>query len=381
MLATILNPYQYAAWEAEADDAPLAQALLKSLKNPPAPQIPQVPTLEAIGGAVPLDSKFYIERKADLEFETAIKRRDSIILIKGGRQMGKTSLLARGMQQAREAGVKVIQTDFQTFNESHMASLDALFLALATTIADQLDLDINPRKTWDADLGPNMNLEYFLRRKVLMQMTEPLMWGLDEVDRLFTCSFGSEVFGLFRSWHNRRSLEPTGPWARLSMAIAYATEAHLFITDMNQSPFNVGTRLALDDFSLDQIGDLNERYGRPLKSKDELARFHQLLGGQPFLIRRGMDDMITHNISLPELEDQASRNDGLFGDHLRRLLASLLRDQALTQSVKALLQGSSLTSSDDFYRLRTAGLIAGNSVKDAHFRCQLYATYMEQHLQ
>jgi len=31
------------------------------------------------------------------------------------------------------------------------------------------------------------------------------------------------------------------------MAIAYATEAHMFITDMNQSPFNVGTRLSLAD--------------------------------------------------------------------------------------------------------------------------------------
>ena len=45
----------------------------------------------------------------------------------------------------------------------------------------------------------------------------------------------SEVFGLFRSWHNRRSLEPASPLSRLTLAIAYATEAHLFITDVNQS--------------------------------------------------------------------------------------------------------------------------------------------------
>jgi hypothetical protein len=80
---------------------------------------------------------------------------------------------------------------------------------------------------------------------VLGAVTGPVVWGLDEVDRLFSVPFGSEVFGLFRSWHNKRALDPSGPWARLTLAIAYATEAHLFITDLNQSPFNVGTRLAL----------------------------------------------------------------------------------------------------------------------------------------
>ena len=34
----------------------------------------------------------------------SLMKRDSIVLIKGARQMGKTSLLARGMQFAREQG-------------------------------------------------------------------------------------------------------------------------------------------------------------------------------------------------------------------------------------------------------------------------------------
>jgi hypothetical protein len=70
---------------------------------------------------------------------------------------------------------------------------------------------------------------------VLGRIDGPVVWGLDEVDRLFSCEFGSEVFGLFRSWHNRRSLDPAGPWSRLTLALAYATEAYLFITDLNQS--------------------------------------------------------------------------------------------------------------------------------------------------
>src|SRR5262249_50473 len=69
-------------------------------------------TLEPVGGAVPLDSEFYIVRPADEEFSAAIARGDSIVLVKGARQVGKTSLLARGLQQARQAGAKVVLTDF-----------------------------------------------------------------------------------------------------------------------------------------------------------------------------------------------------------------------------------------------------------------------------
>jgi eukaryotic-like serine/threonine-protein kinase len=54
--------------------------------------------LEPVGGAVPLDSKFYIVRSTDSEFQSAIARQDSIVLVKGARQVGKTSLLARGLQ-------------------------------------------------------------------------------------------------------------------------------------------------------------------------------------------------------------------------------------------------------------------------------------------
>jgi DNA-binding winged helix-turn-helix (wHTH) protein len=60
--------------------------------------------LEPVGGAVPLGSRFYLERETDREFRAAVARRDSVVLVKGAWQVGKTSLLARSLQQAREAG-------------------------------------------------------------------------------------------------------------------------------------------------------------------------------------------------------------------------------------------------------------------------------------
>jgi len=143
---------------------------------------------------------------------------------------------------------------------------------------------------------------------------------------LFNYPFGTEVFALFRSWHNERALDPSGPGHGLVLAIAYATEAHLFIKDLNQSPFNVGTRLSLEDFTRDQLADLNERFGSPLKGPGERARFDRLVSGQPYLSCRGLHEIVDRKISLEDLEGQADRDDGIYGDHLRRILVLMAKD-------------------------------------------------------
>ncbi len=335
--------------------------------------------LEPAGGAVPLDSHFYIVRPADEEFRAAIGRQDSIVLLKGARQVGKTSLLARGLQQARQAGAKVVLTDLQKLSADDLVSAESFYLALADLIADQLDLDVVPEEVWNARRGASINFERFIRREVLNKLSVHLVWGLDEVDRLFACNFGSEVFGLFRSWHNERSLDPEGPWQRLTMAIAYATEAHLFISDMNQSPFNVGTRLALEDFTLAQVAELNQRYGASLQP-DELAQYYELVGGHPYLVRCGLQEIVTHQRSLSQLVAIADHEDGPFGDHLRRIAASLEQDNELSDIVRGILNHQPCPTQESFYRLRSAGLIAGESAREARLRCQLYTTYLKKRL-
>ena len=121
--------------------------------------------------------------------------------------MGKTSLLARGLQQARSQGVRVVLTDFQELNSSDFASLEKFYFALGDSLADQLELDVSLGDVWDEQRSPNTNFDRYLRRSALENLNVHVVWGLDEVDRLFTCNFGGEVFGMFRSWHNKRALE------------------------------------------------------------------------------------------------------------------------------------------------------------------------------
>ena len=344
------------------------------------PVLPPEPGFDMAGGAMRLDSPWYLTRDTDAEFHQALAVRDSIVLLKGARQVGKTSLLARGMQQARAAGCAVVLTDFQHLSAAAFASVERLLLALAELIADQLELETLPQSKWISGIGATSNFERYLRREVLAKISTPLVWALDEVDRLFDCAYASEIFGLFRSWHNLRALDPAGPWRRLTLALAYATEAHLFITDLNQSPFNVGTRLTLEDFTLAQMTELNRRYDAPLGDADEVAQFYALVGGHPYLAQRGFYEMARHGLTGAALAAQADHEEGVFGDHLRRLLFALERDAALCEALRGVLRGEPGLTPANFYRLRSAGVLSGDEPSAARPRCELYARYLKKRL-
>jgi hypothetical protein len=314
----------------------------------------------------------------DAELHAAIARRDSIVLVKGARQMGKTSLLARGLQRAREAGARVVVTDFQTLGDEHFESAERLLAALADALADQLDLDVTPGDAFDTRRGPSFGFKRFVQREALGRDPRPLVWGLDEVDRVFAYPYSSEVFGLFRSWHNARAFDPGGPWNRLTLAIAYATEAHLFIRDPNQSPFNVGTRLALADFTRGQVADLNGRYGSPLSGDGELDRFYALLGGHPYMVRRALHHMATRGAGVDALEAEADSDDGPLGDHLRHLLLSIRRDAGLVEAVRAMLAGHGGAADEGFYLLRSLGAVSGETPREMRPRCALYERYLRR---
>jgi hypothetical protein len=381
-LDRILGHRPQLQWHKPEDNEPLLAEVVESLRAPAQPEAhPDVSAHTApAGGAVALDSKFYVERDTDDEFKQAITRKDSIVLVKGARQIGKTSLLARGLDHARKIGSKVVLTDFQKLDANHLSSVESLFLKFGDFLADQLDLQVFLGELWDKRRSPNTNFERYLRHEVLGKLPGHLVWGMDEVDRLFGRSFGSEVFGLLRSWHNERALDPKGPWSRLTLVIAYATEAHLFIDDVNQSPFNVGTRLSLEDFTLEQVTDLNRRYGHPLRTEREHRQFYDLLGGQPYLVQQALRELALSKIAFAEFVQKADHTEGIFGDHLRRILVLLAKDAKLNEVVQSILKGQSCRESTSFYRLRSAGVMTGDSPDQVRPRCKIYETFLKRHL-
>src|SRR5258708_37056652 len=172
-------------WNGGQDEASLVTELLAALRT----EKRQTIALEPVGGAVPLDSHFYIVRTTDAAFSAAIERRDSTVLVKGARQIGKTSLLTRALQQARSAGARCIRTDLQKLTVTELADQESFFHSLAYMVADQLEMDNEPQ--WRGGRSGAANFERFLTKEALGASEGPVVWALDEVDRLFTCSFGA----------------------------------------------------------------------------------------------------------------------------------------------------------------------------------------------
>lgn len=326
------------------------------------------------------EDQYYVERKADIAFSDFIENyRHAAIFIKGARQTGKTALLARWAQNARQSGIEVILTDFQKFNDTQLESLNDLYIALAEDIADQLDLKIWPRDIWETDHTPNINFARYLGRELRNRYSKPLIWIMDEVDRLFSYDYRVEVFGLFRSFYNRASFDRA--WNQLSLVFAFTEEPHLFlIAPPHTSPFNIGTFITLTDFSIVEVGELNRRYGLPLKTEIELSRYYRLIGGNPYLVHRSLHEMAIHAMNLEDLEVEADHDDGLFGDHLKQMLTLIKRSPEMLDMVRRVIQGHPVSDSENFYQLRSAGILLGDSCENIGFRSPIYATFLKRHI-
>jgi hypothetical protein len=375
-LESILHPFQYALWRGPSDNPCLVNSLLNSLRGPKARVSSALP---AVGGAMPLYTDYYLPRDSDKDFHSSILRQDSIVLVKGPRQMGKTSLLARGLQYAREAGAAVAVTDLQKLGEQQLKSLDTLLLTLADWISDQTGFEFDSQTSWKPNRPAGRNFERFMTG-LLASNSKPFVWALDEVDRIFAYEYAAEFFGLIRSWHNERATLPGAEWHHLTVAIAFATEAHLFIRNLNQSPFNVGTQLTLQDFTPDQVRKLNEKYERPLKTDSELGQFYALIAGHPYLTSRGLHHLRSGSQTTAAFFANADAEDGPYGDHLRRIIVLLGRDEELAAYLRRLLTSGTRNDEQYFYRLRAAGVICGTSQASAKIRCDLYRSYLTRHL-
>jgi len=335
--------------------------------------------IKPAGGTMPLDSTYYIEREADRTLAAALARQESIVLIKGARQSGKSSLLARGMHAARQQGRIVCHADCEQFAPEGIASRDAFYLQLTALLAEQCDLTFDPAADWKAHLGANGNLERFLRRRVLANTQAPILWALDGVDRLFKTDYYNEFFALLRGLHTKRATEPDVPWHQLTIFLAAATEAHLYIRDLNQSPFNIGTRITLADFDAAQSVELVHRYSKREWNDTQRQQLQELLGGHPYLLARGLQEMESRSIDVTALADLAVQPAGPFHVHLESIVQFVIADADLQSGLRAVLAGQPC-SDNGFFRLRTAGVVSGDAPDSARPRCGLYARYFKNAL-
>lgn len=394
-LSAYLNPINWAAWESDADTPDLIAQLLKAIsggelqsenetafsagieEGVPRPYSSAQPIkLERPEGTMQAQSKFYIEREADAVAIDAIEEEGVTITIKGPRQMGKSSLLNRLMTRALSVEKRVVFLDFQMVEKATLHDADTFYRDFCIQVSDELGLDDQTEEFWKRPSGNLRRTTNYFTHYLLKEIDGSLLLAMDEVERVFDAPFRADFFGMLRSWHNSRAIMPD--WRRVDMALVTSTEPYQFINDLNQSPFNVGTVLDLDDFTDVQLADINDRHKLPF-AESELIALCGLLSGHPYLTRKAFFIVAKGLLTAEELLQSAHEEQGPFGDHLRYHFYRMQDAKDLITALREILETHRCDDENAVFRLRGAGLVKREN-ETVVPRNKLYADYFLRYL-
>jgi hypothetical protein len=272
------------------------------------------------------------------------------LVVKGARQVGKSSLLVRYIAARKDAGAKVAFVDFQGMSDAQLASYPAFLQRVASILLRRLELPPDNLPAVESGL----DISELVETRILDRVDGPVLFAFEECDRLLGRFWQSDFFGMLRSWHNRR-WEPA--WGKVDLALVIATEPYLLVESENQSPFNVGEIVQLGPFDQAAVSELNERYGAPL-SAAQCEELFELTNGQPYLTRVALYRLVSEpDTTWAGLQASADSDQGPFADHLKALLM-LLHRAGLEEAMREVVKRRRVPGGDrlTYYRLRGAGL-------------------------
>jgi len=301
-----VSRWQVESWPLQAPPLPVAE--------------PELPS-----GQVRLASAFYVER---VPYETQcykeILQPGSLIRIKAPRQMGKTSLMARILYQAREQGYRTVPLSLQHADTGIFTNLNQLLQWLCAKITRKLRLPYQVDDYWSDTYGSKDNCTAYFEDCLLSAADEPLVLGLDEVDRVFQYpTISDDFFGLLRAWYEEAGYGDLDSdlWNKLRLVVVHSTEVYIPL-NVNQSPFNVGLPIELSEFSSEQVWNLARQHGLHWHSS-QVEQLMRVVGGHPYLVRVALYHLAQQQLSLEKLLATAPTEAGIYGDHLRRHLWTL----------------------------------------------------------
>ena len=330
-------------------------------------------------GEVPLNSPWYVERPPiENDCYQTILKPTALIRIKAPKQMGKSSLISRILEQGKLQGYQTVSINFQLAEQDSLTDLDRFLQWFCASITDSLELDDEIVQYWKGSRGCKTCCTNYFQRHLLPKIDTPLVLALDEVDRIFQYpEIAIDFFGLLRAWHEKGKNEPK--WQNLRLVIAHSKEVYLSL-NINQSPFNVGLPIELPELTKAQVIKLIEKHGLVF-SFEEIEQLMAMLGGHPYLVRVALYRLAKKEIDLEYLLKIAPTEEGLYYDHLRHHLSKLVQDEALLEAAKKLVAADNpiKIGATEAFKLRSMGLVKfeGNEVTPL---CDLYRLYLRDRL-
>ena len=268
--------------------------------------------LQAGGTLVP-GQHIYIARPEDAELLKLI-RTGQYVNILSARQMGKSSLMVRTMQDLRGDGVRTTAVDLAA-ELSGAEGSEAWYRGLLGRLSRDLNLGFNVGAFWSAyqDDTPGQKLQRFFREIAVPAATNPLVVFLDEIDSSLKFDFTDSLFTALRGIYNERGL--VSAYAGVTFVLLGVATPNELIKDRRTTPYNVGENLELRNFDIehDDLSLLSrELVGDVSAQRALLARILHWTGGQPFLTVRICADV--RNVGATSAAEVDSLIDAHFGN-------------------------------------------------------------------
>ena len=266
-----------------------------------------------VGGPLPANSAYYIERNADRDFLSSIRRMDYVVIAEP-KGSGKTSLINRLVQNLPPSRMIALYIDMTALD---VRSEEAWYHSLSASIIAQLDQMPERRLSGLPPIQNAAACYSFLNdlSKLAKRAQTDIVIILDEVGSNIV-PWAGHFFSVLRAVFNTRALGGKQP--RLTFVLAGEFLDTDLIDDRYGSPFNVANRVHLDDFSVGQVQLLVNMLETDEPTAHLVAeRIHYWTDGQPYLTQllcRRLSSIPNPN---PESVDVAAES-AMFEDRILR---------------------------------------------------------------
>jgi hypothetical protein len=237
------------------------------------------------GGTLRPDAPSYVERQADRDLCDGLLQGEFCYVLTS-RQMGKSSLMVRTVRRLRQDGVTVAVLDLTAIGQN--LTISQWYDGLIARLGQQLDLEdeLLDFTTAHPELGPLHRWISALEQVVLVRFPGRVVIFIDEIDIVRSLPFSTdEFFAAIRECFNRRSRDPG--FSRLAFGLSGVATPTDLIRDTRTTPFNIGRRIELNDFTPEEAEPLARGLGADGKNAQALlSRVLYWTGGHPYLTQR-----------------------------------------------------------------------------------------------